>query len=187
MIRSLRPAALALLALPLLAGCGGGGGGRGSVLNQRPQAPCPRVALLAEAVDLTRYREGARPDLASMEVDARMTGFQARCDYASREGGLDVTLRVQVAAERGPAATGNTADLPYLVAVTEEAESRVLNRGTDTVRVLFGTGDRRTTAQGEEMLVRIPGDVRQAAEKVVLVGFLLSPEQLAANRRRGVR
>ncbi|TPG52320.1 hypothetical protein EAH89_18985 [Roseomonas nepalensis] len=191
MIRSLRPAApalgLALLALPLLAGCGGGGGGRGSVLNQRPQAPCPRVALLAEAVDLTRYREGARPDLANMEVDARMTGFQARCDYASRAGGLDVTLRVQVAAERGPAATGNTAELPYLVAVTEEAESRVLNRGTDAVRVVFGTGDRRTTAQGEEMLVRIPGDARQAAEKVVLVGFLLSPEQLAANRRRGVR
>ena len=184
MIRIARPAALVLLALPILAGCGGG---RGSMLTQRPQAPCPRVALLAEAVDLTRFREGARPDIATMEVDARMTGFQARCDYAPRDAGLDVTLQVQVAAERGPAATGTAADLPYLVAVTEEAESRVLNRGTDTVRVSFDRGERRTIAQGEEMLVRIPGDVRRAAEKVILVGFQLSPEQLAYNRRRGVR
>ncbi|MFC0388991.1 hypothetical protein [Muricoccus vinaceus] len=186
MIRSARPPAalLALLALPLLAGCGGS---RSNILTQRPQAPCPRVALLAEAVDLTRYREGARPDLAAMEVDARLTGFQARCDYAPRDAGLDVTLRVQVAAERGPASTGTTADLPYVIGVTEEGEDRVLNRGTDAVRISFDRGERRTSAQGEEMVVRLPGDVRRAAEKVVLIGFQLTPEQLAANRRRGVR
>ena len=178
-----RTALLALSALALLAGCGRSG----NLLSQRPQAPCPRVALLAEAVDLTRHRPGAVPDIRAMEVDARMTGYQARCDYAPRDGGLDVTLVVQVAAERGPAATGRTADLPYVIAVTEGSEDRVLNRGTDTVRVAFDQGERRTAVQGEEMVIRIPGDVRRAAEKVILVGFLLTPEQLAANRQRGVR
>jgi hypothetical protein len=173
---------LALAALPVLAGCGGR-----SVLSQRPQAPCPRVALLAEAVDLTRYRPGAAPDIGTVEVDARMTGFQARCDYAPRDAGLDVTLVVQATAERGPAATGRTAELPFLIAVTEEGEGRVLNRGTDTLRVTFPDGQRRAEGRSEEMMVRIPGDVRRAAEKVVLIGFQLSPEQLAANRRRGVR
>lgn len=182
-IRSARPAALALLALPLLAGCGG----RGSVLTQRPQAPCPRVALLAEAVDLTRYRQGARPDLAAMEVDARMTGFGARCDYAPRDAGLDVTVQVEFTAERGPAATSNSFDLPYVVGVTDESEGRVLNSGADTLRVSFTGSERRTTARGEEVLVRIPGNVQRAAEKVVLIGFQLTPEQLEANRRRGVR
>lgn len=183
MTRTHRPAALLALAALLLAGCGGSR----SVMSQRPQAPCPRVALLAEAVDLTRYRPGAGADLAAMEVDARLLGFQARCDYAPRDAGLDVTLVVEASAERGPAATGRTADLPYLIAVTEEGEGRVLNRGTDSIRVTFAGNERRSAARGEQMMVRIPGDVRQAAEKVVLIGFQLTPEQLADNRRRGVR
>ncbi|WP_159349572.1 hypothetical protein [Roseomonas harenae] len=174
---------LAFAALPLLAGCGG----EGSVLQQRPQAPCPRVALLAEAVDLTRYRPGATPDPGALEVDARMTGFQARCDYAPRDTGLDVTLVVQVAAERGPAASGRAAELPYMIAVTDEAEGRVLNKATDTLQVTFANGERRSTAQGEQMMVRIPGNVQRAAERAILLGFQLTPEQLAANRRRGVR
>jgi hypothetical protein len=37
------------------------------------------------------------------------------------------------------------------------------------------------------MMVRIPGNVQRAAEKVILLGFQLTPEQLEANRRRGVR
>ncbi|MBP0491258.1 hypothetical protein [Roseomonas indoligenes] len=183
MTRSFRPAALlALSLLPLLAACGRGG----DVLSQRPRAPCPRVALLADAVDLTRYRAGAVPDVGTVEVDARMVGLQARCDYAPREAGLDVTLVVQVTAERGPAAI-RAADLPYVVAVTDEAEGRILNRGTDTVTVTFAGNERRTAAQGEQMMIRIPGDVRRAAERVVLVGFQLTPEELAANRRRGAR
>jgi hypothetical protein len=175
---------LALAALPALAGCSGRGG---SVMNQRPTAPCPRVALLADAVDLTRYRPGARPDIGTVEVDARMIGFQARCDYAPRDAGLDVILTVQVSAERGPAATSRTAGLPFLIAVTEGTESRVLNKATDTVQVTFGEGERSTVAQSAEMMVRLPGNPQRAAEKVILVGFQLTPEQLAENQRRGVR
>jgi len=171
-----------LAALVLLAGCGG----RGDIMSQRPQAPCPRVALLAEAVDLTRHRAGTRPDIATVEVDARMTGFQARCDYAPRDAGLDVTLVVAVAAERGPTG-GRVADLPWLIAVTDGTEGEVLSRGTDTLRVAFDGDSRRAEARSEQMMVRIPGDARRAAERSILVGFQLTPEQLAANRRRGVR
>jgi hypothetical protein len=145
------------------------------------------VALLADAVDLTRYRPGAAPDIGTVEVDARMNGFQAKCDYAPRNAGLDVTLTVQLTAERGPASSSRTVDLPYLVAVVERDESRVLNRGTDTVRVTFAGNQRSTGVSGEEMLVRIPGDVRQAADRTILIGFALTPEQLEANRRRGAR
>jgi hypothetical protein len=122
-----------------------------------------------------------------VEVDARLTGFQARCDYAPRDAGLDVTVRVQVAAERGPAAAGRNLNLPYVIAVTDEAESRVLSSGADTLQVTFPEGQRRAEVRGEEMVIRIPGDVRRAGEKTILIGFQLSPEQLAANRRRGVR
>jgi hypothetical protein len=63
----------------------------------------------------------------------------------------------------------------------------VLNRGSDTIRVTFRGNESRAVSRSEQMMVRIPGDVRRAAEKVVLIGFQLTPEQLEANRRRGVR
>jgi hypothetical protein len=74
-----------------------------------------------------------------------------------------------------------------MIAVTDEAEGRILNKATDTLQVTFANGERRSTAQGEQMMVRIPGNVQRAAERVILLGFQLTPEQLAANRRRGVR
>jgi hypothetical protein len=129
--RTLRPAALLGLSALILAGCGGR-----DVMSQRPQAPCPRVALLAEAADLTRYRAGARPDLGTMEVDARLLGFQARCDYAPRDGGLDVILLVEASAERGPAATTAAAELPFFIAVTEEGETARLSLPRKVMRMV---------------------------------------------------
>ncbi|WP_426955416.1 hypothetical protein [Muricoccus radiodurans] len=170
----------AVIALPLLAGCG-------SSRNTADGPPCPRVVRLADATDLTRYRAGAVPDIGTVEVAARIEGVRFACSLAPRNAGLDVILTVGVSAERGPGATGRTADLPYFVWVVDRDESRVLNRGSDTLRVQFPPNTNTTTAVGEEMQVRIPGDPRAAAERTVLVGFQLSPEQLEANRRRGTR
>ncbi len=45
-------------ALLALAGCGSSGGSSSSA------APCPRIAILAEGSELTRYRPGAARDLS---------------------------------------------------------------------------------------------------------------------------
>jgi hypothetical protein len=102
--RKLLKAVLPALALPMaLAACGG---------SSQPApvggAPCPRIAILAEGADLTRYREGGARDLTAMVVDARVTGFEARCDFADRERSvLDVRIVPRFEAERGPAFAAN--------------------------------------------------------------------------------
>lgn len=178
----------ALLAATLLGACSGGsGGGLSAALSGRGLPPCPRVAMLGDAVDLTRFRAGARPDLATMEVDARLTGVQARCEYAPRNAGVDITLYVQVSAERGPAATGRSVQVPYFVAVTERDESRILNRGTDAVTIPFTANSNTNAVAGEEMMIRLPGDPNLSATRQILIGFVLSPDEVALNRRRGPR
>ncbi len=187
MIRSTLPA---LAALALLAGCGGGttpaAGTAPNAMAAASAGPpaCPRVAVLAEGAEMTRYRAGARPGPRAVEVQARLTGVQSRCELAPRNAGLDLTVVVQAEAERGPALAGGAVELPYFIAVTDGAEGRVLNRGSDVLSLRFSGAERRAAAGGEEMMVRIPGDVRRAAERVVLVSFQLTPEQLEANRRR---
>jgi hypothetical protein len=173
------------LLVVLLAACGGESGPRN--LLETAQAPCPRVSILADAADLTRFRPGGGTDLAAMAFDARIAGFRARCDYAPRRAGLDVTLTLAFNAERGPAATGRSVDLPYVVAVVSADESRVLSRAAFATRAVFPPNVSRLQGQGEELSIRLPGTPQEAAAQAVLVGFALTPEELAVNRRRGVR
>ena len=176
-------------AMALLAGAGLALAGCGSSekdLLANATAPCPRVALLGEAADLTRFRGGAQ-DLTALELDARLTGFQAKCDYGPNRRSLDVTLSLGMTVERGPAAMGRTAQIPYMVAVVTGDETGVLSRASFTVPVEFPSNVNRLQVRGEELSIRIPGSPQEAATRTVLLGFVLTPQELALNRARGPR
>lgn len=149
-------------------------------------APCPQIAILAEAADLTRHRPGMGTDLSVMVVDARIAGFDARCDFAPRGGGLDVTVTPRFAAERGPAG-GPNAELPWLVSVVDPARGDVTAQARQVTRVAFPGAAGFVAATGQPVTIRLPGDAAEAARQQVLIGFALTPEELALNRRRGVR
>jgi len=184
--RNLRNGGMAAIggAVLLLGACSGGSGTPN--LLQNATAPCPRIAILADAADLTRFRPGGGQDLTAMELNASLSGFQAKCDYAPRQAGLDVTLTPNFKAERGPAAQGRAAEIPYMVAVVDDG-NHVLSRATYNMQVEFPPNVSRTRNEGEELSIRIAGQPQQAAQKRILLGFVLSPEELAMNRRRGPR
>jgi hypothetical protein len=167
----------------LLAGCG-----ERSPTNllERAQAPCPRIGVIADAADLTRFRAGGGSDLTALEVNARVSGFQVSCDYAPRRSGLVVTLTPGFSAERGPAAAGPTLDVPYMVAVVGD-DDQVLSRAEYSLRVGFPPNVAKVSSTGEELSITLGGGVTEASRRRVLVGFVLTPEELAANRRRGPR
>ncbi|MCS6932609.1 MAG: hypothetical protein NZM27_10410 [Acetobacteraceae bacterium] len=150
------------------------------------RAPCPQIAILAEAADLTRHRPGGGTDLSAMVVDARVSGFEAACDFASRAGGLDVTVTPRFSVERGPAG-GQTADLPWLVSVVDPARGEVTAQARQVTRVSFPGAAGFVAATGAPVTIRLPGDPAAAARQQVLIGFALTAEELALNRRRGVR
>lgn len=183
--RNLRNGRMAALGGTLLL-VGACSGGSATDPLRNATAPCPRVAILSDAADLTRFRPGGGQDLTAMELNASLSGFQAKCDYAPERAGLDVTLTPSFTAERGPAAQGRTAEIPYMVAVVED-ESRILSRATYSMQVEFPPNVSRSRSAGEELSIRIPGTPQSAAQKTILLGFVLSPEELALNRRRSPR
>ncbi len=176
---------MALLALPLaLAACGGG--------NDRTSAdaaPCPRIAILADGADLTRFRPGAGRDLTAQVLDARIAGFDARCDYASRDRrALDVRVTPRFQAERGPAFEGRSAELPWFVAMTDASDSTLLERVAATTPVSFPPNIPTATATGRAVRLTVPvdGEVR-ARDYILRLSFQLTPEELELNRTRGPR
>jgi hypothetical protein len=171
--------------LLLLAGC--------SALTNpvdNAQAACPRIAILAEGADLTRFRPGAgRGDLTAMVADARIAGFDATCDYAGRaRTALNVRVTPRFQAERGPAAEGRALDLPWFVALTDAADSAVLDRQSFATRIAFGPNVARTNVTGQTARLTMPlGEGRSAATYTVRLSLQLTPEELALNRARGPR
>lgn len=169
------------MALLALAACGG----RPDPLSD-VTAPCPRVAILADAADLTRFRAGAGQDLTAMELTASISGFQAKCDYGPGGRGLNVTLAPEFLAERGPAAQGSTQGFDYMVAVVDP-QDQVLTRSVYHMRVEFPPNVTRSRGKGEEIGITLGGTPAEAARRRVLLGFVLSPQELEANRIRGPR
>ena len=161
----------------LLAGCGDG-------TADKFAPPCPTVAILRDAADLTRYR-GAGRDLTDAVLDGRITGLNGSC---KRDGADTVVTTVQVGIEltRGPAAPGREATLAYFVAVLDG--ERILDKQVFQLRAAFPPNTDRLRLSGDDVELRLPVTPKKtAAAYRIQVGFQLSPLELEVNRKRGRR
>ncbi|MBR0679646.1 hypothetical protein GXW74_04060 [Roseomonas eburnea] len=177
-----RKAGMGLAGAAMLAGCGGSG-----VSSTSPPAPCPRVTVLADGADLTRFRPGGGQDLASMTTDARLIGFQARCDYTRRREGVSVAISAVFDVERGPAATGRDVNLPWFIAVTDLDDTQVIDRQEYVTPAAFDVNVNRIRVQSRPVTFSFPADERLVENHNIRLSFQLTPEELALNRRRGPR
>ncbi|WP_232478721.1 hypothetical protein [Roseomonas rosulenta] len=176
-----RKAALCLAAA-VLAGCGGG-----SSPSSSPPAPCPRITILADGADLTRYRDGAVPDIASMTSDARLVGFNASCDYTRRREAVNVRISAIFDVERGPVSTVPRVTLPWFIAVTDAGDGQIIERRDYVTPVVFEGNANRVRVASTPVLFSFPAEERLVENHNVRLSFQLTPEELAVNRRRGPR
>ena len=171
------PGAVLLAALAAgLSGCGG----------DRPQfAPaCPQTGILGDAADVTAFRSNGT-DLTDMVVDGRITGLRGKCSYVDA-GHLATVLSVDLELTRGPAMQGRTAEVTYFVSIAKGDE--ILDKKDYTLRAAFdrNNGKLRLTGDQIDLTIPTPGKVT-GTDYRILVGFQLTPQQLAFNRRRGPR
>ncbi len=188
MVAKRRAACAAAVALPVMLAACGGSNTNTNILTAG-QAPCPRITILADGADLTQYVAGTPADLTTMVLDARIAGFDAVCDYASRDRrALEVRVTPRFQVERGPAATGRVLDIPWFVALSDAGDSDVLDRQAYTARATLTANQTRINTNGQAARLRLPiGDGVSAGNYVVRLSFQLTPEQLAQNRSRGPR
>jgi hypothetical protein len=185
--RRVAPLLLVATVLAALAGCSA------PVTSTFPP-DCPHAGVLADASDLTRYRpvgsEAGRPstggrDLTDMVLDGQITGVSGACTRAARRE-LDVTVSVSMRLTRGPAARGPVGDVPFFVAVTENGQ--VLDKQIYHVAPGFAANADtvRLTSDAVSLNLPISPDKPGSAYDLV-VGFQLTPDEVALNRRRGPR
>ncbi len=173
--------------LATLAGCSG------PVTSTFPP-DCPRAGVLADAADLTRYRSAGQAagatgatghDLTDMVLDGQITGVSGDCTRASRRE-LDVSVAVSMRLTRGPAARGPMGDVPFFVAVTENGQ--VLDKQIYHIAPGFAANADTVRLTSDPVSLNLPISVDKPGSAYdLVVGFQLTPDEVALNRRRGPR
>lgn len=168
-----RRAALAFAFLPALAGCG-------MFSEPAPPRACPDAVILVDAQRITQYRPGPGRDLTDVQFSGEIARIAGTCVYS--DDALTATVIVDIVATRGPAAADAEANLPFFVAVTDEARNIVAKQVFDSA-IPIPEGRRRAGVREEiEQVIPLPGDDTVPYYEII-VGFQLTPEQLERNRR----
>ncbi|WP_245593487.1 hypothetical protein [Azospirillum halopraeferens] len=161
-----------------LAGCSSIGLGGGSTPAELALA-CPKVSIIGGLHEVTEFRPGGR-DMTDVASRAALTDYSGNCEYDSR--GVTVNVKVDLLAERGPAMQGNSAAYRYFVAVMAPGHEDPVQKAVYDVSVTFPANAARA-AGTDEVAVTIPvGKDVNAKDWQVVLGFQLTPEQLAFNR-----
>lgn len=160
----------------------GGCGTLGDAFETRQnEGPCPVAASLYDAsriVDL----QGGEVSYGNIAWTGEITGVTLYCRYVGEEPIL-ASVDIDFAFGKGPAATGNSHEFPYFVTVTRRGRA-LLEKETYTVEARFADGERVTGQRETIRRIEIPryDQSISGANFEVLVGFVLTPEQLAFNR-----
>lgn len=141
---------------------------------------CPDTGLVLGAAQLYDFKAGADKIEPNRIIAASLENYRGACRYDG--GQMDFELEVDFSAWRGAMGTGlDRGQFPYFIAVLDPSENVLQRQGFSTTVPLDKTGAGLKT---EKHRLRLPlADAAAAAGYKVVIGFELTPEQLAYNRR----
>lgn len=151
--------------------------------DNRPNVgPCPLMGVL---YDSSRMVDFAAPDnqrYANIEFTGEMQGIRGLCRYLDDDP-ITMSVEVEMAFGRGPAATSDRQTYRYWVAVTRRGIAPIEKVYYD-VDVRFPRGEAVVTRTEQIERIVIPRATAETSGEnfEILVGFELTPEQLQFNR-----
>jgi len=162
-----------------LAGCG-------SIMEEEVST-CPAASILGDAADVTVFRAGPGRDLPDVHYHAQLTNLATRCDFGRTRGTNYAygRLNFDVEVALGSAAYPAPVDVRYFVAVIDSTSQRILTREVFSVHAPLSSEHRSITVADHIGRVAIPIEARvDGGNYELVIGFELTPEQVAFNRTR---
>jgi hypothetical protein len=148
---------------------------------------CPRVAVLSEAGSMTRFQPGPGRDILDIDFQGDIGDIVASCRFPDAKDGVR-RVTVQVAPvfvfTRGAANRESIIDFTYFVSVVRNEE--ILSKQEFEIQTRFAENRARVIARDDDppIDIDIPLPYKGSEyEYEVLLGFQLSADELAYNRR----
>lgn len=167
--------------LILVAACSGNG--------EKDLAPCPAAKVMGEPSELTRFAEGPGRDPTDIVFEASFRRVVGECSYDGDGGEIKVELTVLFDVLRGQANRQGKASFSYFVAVAERGKDSgqqpvVQGRKSFSVTAPFAP-TQKGVRYSDVLEITIPRpDNRDVRSYMLYLGFELTPEELAYNKRK---
>lgn len=145
------------------------------------EGPCPLMGVLYDASRVVELKNN-QESFANVGFTGEMRGVSGLCRYVG-DNPITMNLRVDMALGRGPAAGGDRHTYRYWVAVARRDIAPIFKQYYE-VDVDFPGGADRVNVSQEIKEITIPraNATTSGVNFEILVGFDLTPEQLAFNR-----
>lgn len=145
--------------------------------------PCPRVTVLKNASELTRFKEGLGRDLIDVLFEAKFTDVLSLCkydvDYDTRAGLIEVKVAPVIAAMRGAADQNRYADVEYFVALVDD-KREILQKNTFNMRLAFPGNLTQNEVRDEPVDLEIVTDgSKDGTNYEIYLGFQMTREEMA--------
>ena len=142
---------------------------------------CPGVEVVDELGMVAEFTDPNTQTPANLISKANIAKIQNSCSYS--ENSVTIDLRMDVNGERGAASTGPASfSYPFFVAVTS-ANGQILAKEIFAAPLSYAAGE-VTQNYSEKLRQIIPvEEYDRGTNYKVLVGFQLTPDQLAYNRQ----
>jgi hypothetical protein len=151
--------------------------------DSRPNVgPCPLMGVLYDNSRLVQFAEGGPQRYANIAFTGEMQGVRGLCRYVDADP-ITMSIEVDMAFGRGPAATAERQTYRYWVAVTRRGRAPIEKAYFD-VDVRFARGEAVVTRTEQIEHIVIPRATPETSGEnfEILVGFELTPDQLQFNR-----
>ena len=147
---------------------------------------CPDVQIIEDGKEITQFRPGVGRDVIDIEFEAKFDTVTAECSFNRDNYYITMIISYTIEANQGPAATTNTFEIPYLVAVVTRDQEILVRSSFDTVAT-FTLGKRRVRFTDEIEQITPVSDPSEGAQYEILTSFLLDKDQLLYNREKRLR
>lgn len=151
--------------------------------DDRPNVgPCPLMGVLYESSRLVKFDQPNVERYANIQYTGEVRGIRGLCRYVETNP-IRMAVEIDMAFGRGPAATSDRQHYRYWVAVARRGLAPIEKQYFD-VNVQFPHGqDTVTTTERIGYIVIPRAQADTSGENFeILVGFDLTPDQLAFNR-----
>ncbi len=145
---------------------------------------CPNAAVLEAPGELVRFKEGAATGPENVLFRTKMKYVSGVCDFDEKS--IDMELSVAMEAKRGAANADGKAQFTFFIAIID-IDRKILMREEFPLIAVFEKDDDDINF-AENLTLTIPRrEGLSPTDYTVYLGYEMTPEELAYNRRRQKR
>jgi hypothetical protein len=150
--------------------------------RRRNAGPCPLMGVLYDSSRMVDFAQPNNERYANIEFTGEMQGVRGLCRYVDADP-IRMSIEVDMAFGRGPATTAESQTYRYWVAVARRGYAPIEKVYFD-VEARWDRDEQvvRYTQEIEDIVIPRANADTSGENFEILVGFELTPEQLAFNR-----